>query len=180
MIHVRALPPGSAVRAVLGVFLSLAAWSISSTVIAQVLQPDLTISKTHSGNFTQGSTGNNYTVTVTNSGAGDKNAGQSVSVIDAPPSGLTITAMSGAGWTCTVLPTCTRTDVLAASAAYPAISVTVSVTSNATSPQVNSITVTTAQTESNSANNTATDSTAIVQPNPLIFCDGFETGGTCP
>src|SRR5215813_3495707 len=92
-----------------------------------IVQPDLTITKTHSGNFLQGSTGNTCTVTVTNSGAGDKLAGQSVSVTDAPPSGLTVTAMSGTGWTCTTLPTCTRSDVLAPGTSYPAITVTVSV-----------------------------------------------------
>ncbi|MBI4910060.1 MAG: putative Ig domain-containing protein [Acidobacteria bacterium] len=139
-----------------------------STVITLAAQPDLTITKSHTGNFTQGSTGNTYTVVVTNSGAGDKTAGQSVSVTDGPPSGLTVTGMSGSGWTCTTLPTCTRTDLLAAAGSYPAITVTVSVASNATSPQVNSITVTTAQTESNAANNTATDSTTIVQPDLTI------------
>ncbi|MEP7270580.1 MAG: Ig-like domain repeat protein [Acidobacteriota bacterium] len=126
--------------------------------------PDLTITKTHTGSFVQGSTGNNYTVTVTNSGLGSKSAGQAVSVTDAPPAGLTVTAMSGTGWTCTVLPTCTRNDVLSAGSQYPAITVTVSVAANATSPQVNSVSVTTVQTESNSGNNTATDSTGIAAP----------------
>src|SRR5262249_18124728 len=72
--------------------------------------------------------------------------------------------MSGTGWTCTTLPTCTRSDVLLGGTSYPAITVTVTVTSNATSPQVNSISVTTAQNESNSGNNTATDSTVINAP----------------
>lgn len=152
-----------------------------TTVISVTAQPDLTITKTHSGNFTQGSTGNDYTVIVTNSGSGSKTAGQSVSVTDAPPSGLTVAAMSGPGWTCTTLPTCTRNDVLAAGGSYPAITVTVSVTAGATSPQVNSITVTTAQTESNSANNTATDLTIIVQPDLTItktHSGNFSLGST--
>jgi uncharacterized repeat protein (TIGR01451 family) len=131
--------------------------------------PDLTITKTHTGNFTQGSTGNNYTVIITNSGAGDKNAGQAVSVTDVPPSGLTVTAMSGSGWACTTLPTCTRSDVLLASNAYPALTVTVSVALSATSPKVNSIAVTTAATESNAGNNTATDSTIITQLSDLTI-----------
>src|SRR5262249_9740723 len=97
-----------------------------------------------------------------NSGAGTKLAGQSVSVTDAPPSGLTVTAMSGTGWTCTTLPTCVRSDLLSPSASYPPITVTVTVATNATSPQANSISVTTAQNESNPANNTATDSTVII------------------
>ncbi len=136
-----------------------------STVITRT---DLTITKTHTGNFVQGSTGNTYTVTVTNSGTGDKPAGDTITVTDAPPSGLTVTAMSGTGWTCTTLPTCTRTDVLASGASYPAITVTVSVTANATTPQVNSISVTTTGTDGNPTNNSATDSTVITQPDLTI------------
>lgn len=145
--------------------------------------PDLTITKTHAGNFMQGSTGNNYTVTVTNSGTADKDAGQSVSVTDAPPPGLTVTAMSGTGWTCTTLPTCTRSDVLAPTNSYEPITVTVSVACNAASPRVNSITVTTAQTESNSGNNTVNDSTTITPgggPPLTITCPGGITKFTDP
>ena len=82
---------------------------------------------------------------------------------DTAPAGLTVTAMSGTGWTCTTLPTCTRSDVSLAASAYPAITVTVSVAANATTPLINSDTVTTAATESNTANNTATDSTTITR-----------------
>src|SRR5262249_60202564 len=122
-------------------------------------QPDLTITKTHSGDFVQGSTGNNYTVTITNSGAGDKLAGQSVSVTDAPPSGLTVTAMSGTGWTCTTLPTCTRSDVLTATSSYPASRVAGAVSSRATSPQLKSNSVSTTQSTGETGNNSATDRT---------------------
>ena len=134
--------------------------TVNLCLVPIVVPPDLTITKTHTGSFAQGSTGNTYTVSVTNSGAGDKTAGETVTVTDAPPSGLTITAMSGTGWTCTA-PTCTRSDLLAASTSYPAITVTVSVAANATSPQVNAISVTTTQAESNTGNNGATDSTVI-------------------
>lgn len=130
---------------------------------------DLTIVKSHTGNFSQGQVGATYSAVVTNSGAGAKPAGAAVSVTDAPPAGLTILAMSGTGWTCTTLPTCTRNDVLAAGASYPPITITVAVAGAATSPQVNSITVTTAATESNTSNNTATDSTTIVSGVPGLL-----------
>ncbi|MFN2502152.1 MAG: YncE family protein, partial [Pyrinomonadaceae bacterium] len=65
--------------------------------------PDLSISKTHTGNFTQGGSGS-YQVTVANTGPGEKIAGSLVTVTDSPPSGLTITGMSGTGWTCNTLP----------------------------------------------------------------------------
>ena len=138
-----------------------------STVI--LVPPDLTVTKTHVGNFSQGQTGVTYMVTVSNSGLGSKLASDVVTVTDTPPSGLTITAMSGAGWTCTTLPTCTRSDLLIAGASYPPITVTVSVATNATSPKVNSVTVSTTALESNGSNNTATDSTVILVPPDLTI-----------
>ncbi len=150
----------------------------ADSAVASVQCPtDLTISKSHTGNFVAGSTGNTYTVLVTNTSAVTKDAGQSVSVTDTPPTGLTITAMSGTGWTCTTLPTCTRTDQLAPATAYPGITVTVTVAANAAASVTNSATVTTAQTESNTGNNTATDPTTIT-PAPLIdlTISKFHTG----
>jgi len=129
------------------------------------LLPDLTVNKTHSGSFAQGQVGATYTVTVNNIGGASKPAASLVTVTDTVPSGLTILAMSGAGWTCAI-PSCTRSDALAAAASYPAITVTVSVAGNATSPQVNNVTVTTAATESNAGNNSAADSTTIVAGTP--------------
>ncbi len=139
-------------------------YAISGVLTVPNPDPDLRLTKTHSGSFAQGQTGAIYTVTVINSGAGDKNAGNQVSVTDTPPAGLmTITAMSGSGWTCTVLPTCTRTDLLAAGASYPAITVTVSVAEGAPSPLVNNVAVTlTGQSEASTGNNTAADTTIIV------------------
>src|SRR5207247_2268044 len=61
--------------------------------------PDLTIAKTHSGNFIQGQIGS-YTITVTNNGTAATSG--TVTVTEMPPaSGLTITAMSGTNWGCT-------------------------------------------------------------------------------
>ncbi len=131
--------------------------------------PDLTIAKAHTGNFSQGQVGATYTTTVTNSSGGAKAAGLAVSVTDAPPAGLTIIAMSGTGWTCTTLPTCTRSDLLPAAASYPPITITVVVAGAAASPQVNSVSVTTAAPESNTGNNTATDSTTIISGVPGLL-----------
>ena len=48
-----------------------------------------------------------------------------VTVTEAPPPGLTITALSGSGWTCVVATrTCLRADALAPGASYPDITVT--------------------------------------------------------
>ena len=131
--------------------------------------PDLTVTKTHTGNFSQGQIGASYLVTVNNASAGDKLDTENVTVTDTTPTGLTITAMSGSGWTCTTLPICTRSDVLAGGASYPPITVTVTVAANATSPRVNSVAVTTTAGESDVTNNSASDSTIILVPPDLTI-----------
>lgn len=127
-----------------------------------VTLPDLTISKTHSGNFTAGQTNAAYTVTVSNTGATAKPASSLVTVTDTAPVGMTIVGMAGSGWSCSSLPACTRSDALAGGASYPPITVTVAVAAGASSPLVNSVAVTTATTEASTANNSANDPTTIV------------------
>ena len=88
--------------------------------------PDLTITKSHVGNFTQGQIGAQFTVTVTNSGT-PSTIGV-VTLTDTVPTGLTPTAASGAGWTCGIngaTVTCTRSDALAPGASYPPVTITV-------------------------------------------------------
>jgi uncharacterized repeat protein (TIGR01451 family) len=123
-----------------------------------VLAPVLSITKSHSGNFAQGQNGATYTVTVKNNGTGPTN-GTTVTVTDTVPSGLTLVSMVGTGWTCPTS-TCTRLDALAAGTSYPAITVTVNVASNASTPQVNAASVS----GGGSANANTTDSTIIIQP----------------
>jgi choice-of-anchor C domain-containing protein len=92
--------------------------------------PDLTIAKTHSGNFSQGQVGAMYTLTVTNTGAGPTVG--TITVTDTLPSGLTATALSGGGWSCVLgTLTCTRSDALGAGLSYPAITLTVNVSATA-------------------------------------------------
>jgi Abnormal spindle-like microcephaly-assoc'd, ASPM-SPD-2-Hydin/Galactose oxidase, central domain len=116
----------------------------------------LSIAKTHTGNFTQGQANAAYTVTVSNA-AGSAATSGTVTVTENAPSGLTLVSMAGAGWTCAVIPTCTRTDALAGGASYPAITVLVNVAGSATSPQVNAISVS----GGGSATANANDSTTI-------------------
>ncbi len=120
---------------------------------------DLTITKSHTGNFTQGQTGASYTITVSN--AGHAATSGMVTVTDVLPAGLTATAMAGTGWTCTA-PTCTRTDALAAGASYPPISLTVDVASNAAAVLTNTVTVAGGG-EIVTGNNTASDPTTVTQ-----------------
>jgi uncharacterized repeat protein (TIGR01451 family) len=118
---------------------------------------DLTITKAQvtANPVLQGQTGVQYSLTVSNIGGAAKLAGNTVTVTEIPPTGLTITALSGTNWTCTLATlTCTRTDALAATASYELINVTATVAANAPITLVNSSTVTLAgQTESNTNNN---------------------------
>src|SRR6266480_6108666 len=119
----------------------------------------MTVAKSHSGNFTQGQVGATYSITATNSGSSPTSA--TVTVTDTLPGGLTATGISGTGWTCVLgTLTCTRSDVLAAGASYPAITLTVNVSSTAPSTLTNSATVSGGG-ESNVANDTANDLTTI-------------------
>jgi uncharacterized repeat protein (TIGR01451 family) len=138
----------------------------STTVLGP---PDLIVTKTHAGDFAQGQVGAKYTITVGNlAGVQAVVAGNTVSVVDTLPVGLTATAMTGTGWTCVVgTVTCTRSDALNSGVNYPAITLTVNVAGNATGTLVNSVAVSGGG-ESNAANSTATDPTTIVVPPPAL------------
>ena len=84
-----------------------------------------------------------------------------VTVTETAPAGLTLVSMAGTGWTCgnpNPANICTRSDVLAGGASYPVITVNVNVAADATSPQVNTASVT----GGGSAPANASDSTVIV------------------
>ena len=71
--------------------------------------PDLTIAKSHSGNFTRGAPGT-YTITVSNISPAAASSGI-VTVSDPLPAGLNPTGASGSGWSCSIASqtvTCTR------------------------------------------------------------------------
>ncbi|HEX4786243.1 MAG TPA: Ig-like domain repeat protein [Candidatus Sulfotelmatobacter sp.] len=132
-----------------------------ATASLSVGSPDLTISKTHSGNFTQGQTGATYSVTANNAGSGPTVG--TVTVTDTLPSGLTATAINGSGWSCTLgTLTCTRSDALAASSSYPIITLTVNVASNAPASLTNTAAVSGGG-ESNTSNDSASDVTTVTQ-----------------
>jgi uncharacterized repeat protein (TIGR01451 family) len=132
----------------------------ASDVAAVGQLADLTIAMTHAGTFSQGQSGA-YAITVTNAGSAASSG--TVSVTDVLPAGLAATAISGAGWTCTLATlTCTRADALAAGASYPQISLTVNVAANAPASVTNSATVS-GGAQLNTTNDTANDATAIMQ-----------------
>ena len=149
----------------------LTAASVTSVVPASSGSPpppptpaDLTIAKSHSGSFQRSQTGAAYTITVSNVGPGPTRG--TVEVTDSLPSGLTATAMSGSGWTCTLAPlSCNRGDALAAGASYPPIALVVTVAANAPDSLTN-VAIVSGGDETNTANNTASDPTAVINPIP--------------
>jgi CSLREA domain-containing protein len=144
----------------------------TATASITVLAPDLTITKTHTGTFAQSGTGS-YTIAVANAGTGPTLS--TVTVIDSPATGLTVTAISGTGWTCTLATrTCTRADVLAASASYPTITVTVNIAGNAATSLTNTATVSGGG-ELNTANDTAADVTTIAPGIVITAVNGLAT-----
>lgn len=125
-----------------------------------VTSADLTLAKTHGTPFVRGSTGS-YSLTVTNSGTGPTSG--TVTLTDTLPAGLAPQSATGTGWSCLAAGqtvTCTRSDVLAASATYPAVSLTASVSQTAAANVVNTAAVSGGG-ELTAGNDTASDPTAI-------------------
>ncbi len=134
----------------------------------------MTITKGHSGNFTQGDVGDTYTLFATN--AGTHATTGTVTVTDTLPGGLTATKIEGSGWSCTLAPlSCTRSDPLAGSTSYPAITVTVDVAGNAAAMVTNNATVSGGG-ETNTGNDSASDPTTVIQKVPDLSIDVFHNG----
>jgi len=138
----------------------------SASNTASVAQKsDLSITKSHSGTWTQGDIGRTYTITVSNVGYASTNA-TTVTVVDTLPAGLTATAIVGWGWSCVLgTLTCTRTDALVVSSSYPAITVTVNVANDAAASVNNTATVAGGG-EINAANDGTSDMTTIMPVAP--------------
>ena len=131
----------------------------TATATVTVVVADLTITKTHTGNFVRPQTGATYTITVSNSGGADTSA--LITVNDTLPAGLTATDLSGPNWNCTLSPLqCTRGDVLFAGTSFEPITLTVNVAANAPSSVTNTATVS-GGAETNTANDSASDVTQI-------------------
>lgn len=124
--------------------------------------PDLTVSEFHTGNFSQGQVGATYSVIVGN--VGGTQGRSAVTVVETPPSGLTVTSMSGNGWQCTLATlTCADGNILSAGGALSPLIVAVNVANNAPTTLTNVVTVSGGG-EVNTANDVASDPTTILPP----------------
>jgi len=139
--------------------------NVTPTPTVTVAAVALGITKSHTGNFTQGQQGETYTAKVSNGANAGATSGM-VTVTEIPPAGLTVTGMAGTNWACVVATlTCTRSDSLAGGASYENITITLNVSATAISPQNNQVTVS----GGGSANANATDPTAI-NPGGVSAC----------
>jgi uncharacterized repeat protein (TIGR01451 family) len=141
--------------------------------------PDMTLGKSHVGNFTRGSIAA-YTIPVENlSPYGPSNG--TVTVNDTLPSGLTPTSATGTGWSCSIASqtvSCLNSTILAANSFYPSITVNANVLQTAPSTETNTAFVSGGG-EVNLANDSATDVANVVStadlsitnaasPNPVV------------
>ncbi len=141
---------------------------LAAQVVSATSEPvvDLSLTKTHTGNFTVGGT-NVYTLTVANA-AGWQREDNAVVVTDTLPAGLTYVSGVGTGWTCGAaaqVVTCTHPPTLNSGSALPPLALTVAATGAAVPNVVNTAVVSSASFDVNAANNTATDPTVVVGPN---------------
>ncbi|MGA3349234.1 MAG: hypothetical protein ABSC33_09430, partial [Candidatus Sulfotelmatobacter sp.] len=124
--------------------------------------PDMTLGKSHVGNFTRGSTAS-YTIPVENvSPYGSTNA--TVTVNDTLPAGLTPASATGTGWACSIISqtiTCTNSSTLTAGSFYPSLTVNANVLQTAPSTETNTAYVSGGG-ELNLANDSATDVATVV------------------
>ena len=136
----------------------------SVSILTGIALPVWQIVSAHTDSFGQGEVGASYTITVTN--AGPNSTAGTVTLSDTLPSGLTATAISGTGWTCTLSSlTCTRSDALAAGGSYAAVTVTLNVASNAPATVTNRVSVS----GGSGVAASATDSTTVTSGPPVTI-----------
>ena len=133
--------------------------------------PDLSISKSHVGNFTRGSAAS-FTVTVSNVSLLGATNGV-VTVNDTLPLGLTPISASGTSWTCSVAVqtfSCVRADSLAIGASYPSITINANVIQSAPVTVTNTAVVGGGG-DANLLNDTATDTANVVSSADMSVTD---------
>jgi uncharacterized repeat protein (TIGR01451 family) len=122
---------------------------------------DLSVTKSHVGDFVQGQVGATYTITVSNAPTGVQSVGN-VTVTDTLPPGFTATTVTGNNWSCTLgtpVTTCTRSDSLSLGASYDSIQLNVTIAHDA-GGGTNNVTVA-GRGDPSPANNTYDDLTTV-------------------
>lgn len=127
------------------------------------LSTDLTISKSHTGDFIAGDN-NTFTINVTNNGPSNAPSG-SITVADTLDEDFAFVSATGTNWACTHTNgtvTCTYNAALASSATSSNITLTVLVDPIVKGSTINVATVAGTTPDPNTANNSSTDNITIV------------------
>jgi len=138
---------------------------------ASLCTPDMTLGKSHVGNFTRGSAAS-YTIPVSNVSPYGSTSSL-VTINDTLPLGITPVSASGTGWTCSVsgqTVSCTRSDTLGAASSYPSITLNANVSQSAPATLTNPASVGGGG-EANLVNDTATDVANVVSTADLSVTD---------
>lgn len=128
----------------------------------RALVNDLSIDKSHTGNFIAGSPAS-FNIKVKNEGADPTNG--TISVTDEVPASFAVSAVSGTGWSCSTgqSVTCTRTAALAPGASAPDIVISGTALRSAAPSVSNTATVATSN-DGNNANDSDTDVATVALP----------------
>ncbi|QOW24193.1 Ig-like domain-containing protein [Lysobacter sp. H23M47] len=113
----------------------------SAPTTIQPKLPQLTLTKSHTGNFSVGTNGA-YTLQLTNNGDGPTSG--AITVVDTLPAGLGFVSGTGTDWSCSAagqMVTCTTASIIAAGDPAPPITLTVSVGESALPSVVNAASV---------------------------------------
>ena len=143
---------------------------LTAQVVSVTSEPsvDLSITKTHVGNFSAGTNGV-YTIRVSNgTGVGLEQEDNTITVTDTLPTGFSYVSGTGTGWTCSAavqVVTCNHPPPLALGATLPDLSLTVLPGQTAAPSKINTAVVSSASLDFNTANDTANDTTNVVLPN---------------
>ncbi|MDD4990806.1 MAG: hypothetical protein PHR83_01115, partial [Paludibacter sp.] len=148
-------------------------------VSTNVLNADFVVENSVDKSCADITTGNTYTLLVSNTGTENSVAGKTVTVTDNIPAGFTITSASGNGWAVSHVGnnyTFTRSDVLTSMSSYPAINVGVTPPSSGVS-WVNTATVAYAGVEASTNNNSSSATlyaklAAPIVSSPVNYCQG--------
>jgi len=153
---------------------------LSAEIISVTTQAaDLSISKTHSGTFVSGGTGD-FTITVSNNGPNNESG--IVTVTDTLPAGLTYNAFSGTGWSVdtSAAPTIVFTydcssSPLAPGSSLPALTLTVNVGAAAV-PNVSNTASAASDTtfDPDTSDNSDTDSVAVSAGADIAITKGVD------
>ncbi len=125
--------------------------------------PVLSVTLSHSGNFQQGQTVATYTATVSDAAGAGATSG-TVTLTENAPAGLTLTTLSGDGWSCSAN-RCTRSDVLNPGSSYPPVTITVNVAMDAPAQVTNQV----ALTGGSAPPTTGSDSTNVLPMAPILI-----------